>query len=325
MPELPPEEEEEEEDPLVRAQREAEEAERRERELSAAQGLSREDDDAMRAFYSDLREVDRENEVDRILGAFKINPFEQVWGRRLGRRGRGRRLARATVSPPHAPLSASARAPQLGMRFDTDVSEVRRQYRKVSLMVHPDKCKHPRAKEAFEVRPPPRAPCLLCSAGARGPCTHPVPLRPKHHTDARTRAGAHTGTLCCRSSATRRRSCWTRTSGRTWCTCSITLRVGGVGRSSAGGAASRGGSRCAVAAAASPAHAAGPPPPPPPLAPADQVLAEWRKAAKHDAAVALAAALHDSGKAGVEEAYLASAEFHEVDVVVVVVVVKGWW
>ena len=63
-----------------------------------------------------MREVDRENEVNRILGAFKLNPFEQ-----------------------------------LGLRFDATPEDAKRQYRKTSLMVHPDKCKHPRATDAFEV------------------------------------------------------------------------------------------------------------------------------------------------------------------------------
>lgn len=63
-----------------------------------------------------MKEVDRENEVNRILGAFKLNPYEQ-----------------------------------LGLRFDCPPEAVQRQYRKSSLMVHPDKCQHPQAKAAFEV------------------------------------------------------------------------------------------------------------------------------------------------------------------------------
>lgn len=63
-----------------------------------------------------MKEVDRENEVNRILGAFKLNPFEA-----------------------------------LGLRFDATIENIRRQYRKVSLAVHPDKCSHPRAKDAFEL------------------------------------------------------------------------------------------------------------------------------------------------------------------------------
>ena len=62
-----------------------------------------------------MRDVDRENEVHRILGAFKLNPFEQ-----------------------------------LGLRFDATVDDVKKAYRKSSLMVHPDKCEHPKAQDAFE-------------------------------------------------------------------------------------------------------------------------------------------------------------------------------
>jgi DnaJ family protein C protein 8 len=63
-----------------------------------------------------MKEVDRENEVNRILGAFKLNPYEM-----------------------------------LGLRFTATDDDVKRAYRKVSLAVHPDKCSHPRAKDAFEI------------------------------------------------------------------------------------------------------------------------------------------------------------------------------
>ena len=59
--------------------------------------------------------MDRDNEVTRVIWAFKINPYEQ-----------------------------------LNLRFDAADDEVRRQYRKLSLLVHPDKCSHPQAREAFE-------------------------------------------------------------------------------------------------------------------------------------------------------------------------------
>lgn len=137
---------EEEEDPLIVAQREQEE---KEKALAEAANIQSYDDPAMKvrksyiysvlflmlnhlplfcevhhlpfsflfqAFYSDMKEVDRENEVNRILGAFKLNPYEM-----------------------------------LGLRFDATDEDVRRAYRKVSLAVHPDKCTHPRAKDAFEV------------------------------------------------------------------------------------------------------------------------------------------------------------------------------
>ena len=51
-------------------------------------------------FFAEVREVDRANEVNRILGAFKLNPFEQ-----------------------------------LGLRFDATLDEAKRQYRKASLLV----------------------------------------------------------------------------------------------------------------------------------------------------------------------------------------------
>ncbi|GLI71078.1 hypothetical protein VaNZ11_015996 [Volvox africanus] len=73
-------------------------------------------DDLLKAFFSDLKEVDRDNEVNRILWAFKLNPFEK-----------------------------------LNLRFDATAEDVKRQYRKLSLMVHPDKCKHPQAATAFDL------------------------------------------------------------------------------------------------------------------------------------------------------------------------------
>jgi len=69
----------------------------------------------LRDFYADIKDVDRENEVMRILGAFKLNPYEM-----------------------------------LNLRFDVDPKDIPRAYRKVSLAVHPDKCTHPKASDAFE-------------------------------------------------------------------------------------------------------------------------------------------------------------------------------
>ncbi|KAJ0937831.1 putative DnaJ domain, Chaperone J-domain superfamily [Helianthus annuus] len=37
----------------------------------------------------------------------------------------------------------------LNLPFDSSPEDVKKQYRKLSLLVHPDKCKHPQAKEAF--------------------------------------------------------------------------------------------------------------------------------------------------------------------------------
>lgn len=70
----------------------------------------------LKDFYADMKEVDRENEVMRILGAFKLNPYEM-----------------------------------LGLRFDVDPKDIPRTYRKASLAVHPDKCTHPKASDAFEI------------------------------------------------------------------------------------------------------------------------------------------------------------------------------
>ena len=67
-------------------------------------------------FFQGVKETDRENEVYRILGAFKLNPFEQ-----------------------------------LNLKFDASVDDVKKAYRKSSLLVHPDKCKHPKAQDAFEM------------------------------------------------------------------------------------------------------------------------------------------------------------------------------
>ncbi|CAM8927663.1 unnamed protein product [Rhodiola kirilowii] len=54
------------------------------------------------------------SEFIRILSCFKINAFEY-----------------------------------LNLPFDATLDDVKRQYRKLSLLVHPDKCKHPQAKDAF--------------------------------------------------------------------------------------------------------------------------------------------------------------------------------
>ena len=135
-------------------------------------------------FYSDMREVDRENEVNRILGAFKLNPYEM-----------------------------------LNLRFDATAEDVRRAYRKVSLAVHPDKCNHPQAKDAFEV----------------------VVHAQKELLNEEKRK-------------------------------QLDFLLG-------------------VAK--------------------DEVINEWKKAAKHDAAARLAAVLDDSGKAGVRAGWEQTPEFHE--------------
>lgn len=73
-------------------------------------------EDIMKDFLSDMKAVDRDNEVNRILWAFKLNPFEK-----------------------------------LALRFTATESDVRKAYRKISLLIHPDKCSHPQAAAAFEV------------------------------------------------------------------------------------------------------------------------------------------------------------------------------
>ncbi|KAL6966760.1 hypothetical protein U1Q18_032553 [Sarracenia purpurea var. burkii] len=72
------------------------------------------DDLLLKNFFAEVSEVERDNEVVRILSCFKLNAFEY-----------------------------------LNLPFDSSPDEVKRQYRKISLLVHPDKCKHPQAKEAF--------------------------------------------------------------------------------------------------------------------------------------------------------------------------------
>lgn len=73
-----------------------------------------EEDLLLKSFMAEVSEVERDNEVLRILSCFKLNPFEH-----------------------------------LNLPFDSSPDDVKKQYRKISLMVHPDKCKHPQAKEAF--------------------------------------------------------------------------------------------------------------------------------------------------------------------------------
>ncbi|KAK9122933.1 hypothetical protein Sjap_012535 [Stephania japonica] len=72
------------------------------------------DDLLLKSFFAEVGEVERDNEVSRILSCFKLNPFEF-----------------------------------LNLGFGSSLDDVKRQYRKLSLLVHPDKCKHPQAKEAF--------------------------------------------------------------------------------------------------------------------------------------------------------------------------------
>ncbi|XP_024449799.1 uncharacterized protein LOC7467944 isoform X1 [Populus trichocarpa] len=72
------------------------------------------DDMLLKSFFAEVSEVERDNEVTRILSCFKLNPFEY-----------------------------------LNLPFEASPEDIKKQYRKLSLLVHPDKCKHPQAKEAF--------------------------------------------------------------------------------------------------------------------------------------------------------------------------------
>mmetsp|Transcript_20865 Transcript_20865/g.34912 ORF Transcript_20865/g.34912 Transcript_20865/m.34912 type:complete len:310 (-) Transcript_20865:103-1032(-) len=73
------------------------------------------DEEAMMAdFFKEVDNAKRDGEVMRIVSCFKLNPYEH-----------------------------------LNLKFDATVEDVKRSYRQVSLMVHPDKNKHPRAKDAF--------------------------------------------------------------------------------------------------------------------------------------------------------------------------------
>ncbi|KAK1282998.1 hypothetical protein QJS10_CPB22g01308 [Acorus calamus] len=74
-----------------------------------------EDDLLLKGFFAEVGEVERDNEVLRIMSCFKLNPFEHL----------------------NLPLNSA-------------IDDVRKQYKKLSLMVHPDKCKHPQANEAFQ-------------------------------------------------------------------------------------------------------------------------------------------------------------------------------
>ncbi|XP_059314941.1 J domain-containing protein spf31-like [Lycium ferocissimum] len=80
----------------------------------SAAKIAAQEDALLKQFFAEVSEVERNNEVNRILSCFKLNPFDY-----------------------------------LNLRFDSSIDEVKKQYRKLSLLVHPDKCKHPQAKEAF--------------------------------------------------------------------------------------------------------------------------------------------------------------------------------
>ena len=58
------------------AQREREAAEAA--KAAAATEIPPYDEEALKEFYSDLKDAEREGEVQRILSAFKLNPYEQL-------------------------------------------------------------------------------------------------------------------------------------------------------------------------------------------------------------------------------------------------------
>jgi DnaJ family protein C protein 8 len=82
--------------------------------MGDASSSTTDDDLLLKNFFAEVSEVERDNEVHRILACFKLNPFEY-----------------------------------LNLPFGSSPEEIKKQYRKLSLLVHPDKCKHPQAKEAF--------------------------------------------------------------------------------------------------------------------------------------------------------------------------------
>ncbi|KAN0107522.1 DnaJ domain containing protein [Russula decolorans] len=74
------------------------------------------DADLERLLNREASAIQRELEVERILHAFKLNPYDVL------------------------DLGPSATA-----------EHVKKKYRQLSLFIHPDKCPHPRAPEAFDV------------------------------------------------------------------------------------------------------------------------------------------------------------------------------
>jgi len=79
------------------------------------------DDDFWDAKISEIlagdnsRNVDQANEVNRVMTTFNLNPYEI-----------------------------------LNVRFDASPRNISATYRKVAALIHPDKCSHPAAREAFE-------------------------------------------------------------------------------------------------------------------------------------------------------------------------------
>ena len=84
--------------------------------MMADAGPSASGDDALRDFFNEVKVEARVGEVTRVLACFRLNPYDI-----------------------------------LNAAYDDGPEAIRRAFRKASLLVHPDKCTHPRAKEAFEL------------------------------------------------------------------------------------------------------------------------------------------------------------------------------
>eukprot|EP00123_Amoebidium_parasiticum_P022855 comp9652_c0_seq1/m.4663 comp9652_c0_seq1/g.4663 ORF comp9652_c0_seq1/g.4663 comp9652_c0_seq1/m.4663 type:complete len:225 (-) comp9652_c0_seq1:140-814(-) len=82
-------------------------------------------DDELKKFLSEVSESERDFEVERVIKSFKLNPWDQ-----------------------------------LGVEFGVSENDLNKIYRKKSLLVHPDKCKHPEAQKAFAMLAKAKEECL---------------------------------------------------------------------------------------------------------------------------------------------------------------------
>ncbi|KAF8740100.1 hypothetical protein AX14_008728 [Amanita brunnescens Koide BX004] len=83
---------------------------------SSSNAVAKVDDDLEKLLSREASAFQREVEVERILKAFKLNPYDII------------------------DISESA-TPE----------EIKKKYKQISLFIHPDKCPHPRAPEAFDL------------------------------------------------------------------------------------------------------------------------------------------------------------------------------
>ena len=81
-------------------------------------GQDQDADALLKSFLSDVSDARRLAECDRVLNSFKLNPYAVL---------------------------------NLLKQDRANNQEIRRQFRQCSLLVHPDKCKHDHAKQAFEL------------------------------------------------------------------------------------------------------------------------------------------------------------------------------